>query len=506
LRSSLRRCGPHRSLRRRRRTLFIACLAATAIAGLAAGTVSEITERASGHSVAVAVNRDPLQADLLWAAGGFLLVAFVLTAEAVVRRIGHRNRSGPGEVRSQRGTNVSPAVRAVTMPLVAGGRLGLRGLARAPDIDLALALAAFVALLVDPLLLRKITELTPVIGVLAFLTAVPLAARRRFPLGVLAIELPLLMACLAVFHPNRAAVGITMLLVFTVGLEGGRARSLVVGALMAPIVTAAVFITGQGDGPIGLMDLIAYTSLVLGALLAGETLRARQALQRALVEEAAHAREAAAQHRFDQERLALAHELHDIIGHTLVAINVRASAAAHRERKGASTDGPTALDEIASASAGALTELRTALKALRTAQDGPVPLHPFQDLASLADLISGVEDAGLVVHLDVIGTPAALPATVGHAGYRIVQEGLTNVLRHSTARQARVRVEVGDRAVVIEIIDDGQKRATTFPSGGHGLRGMQERAAALGGTCEAGPVNGAGWRVQARIPVDDKGS
>ena len=216
------------------------------------------------------------------------------------------------------------------MRLIAGGRLEWRALRRAADIDLALALAAFVALLVDPLLLHKITELTPVMGVLAFLTAVPLVARRRFPLGVLAIELPLLLACLVVFHPNRAAVGITMLLVFTVGLEGGRSRSLVVGALMAPVVTATVFITGTRIGPV---DIIAYSSLVLGALLAGETLRARQALGRALAEEAAREREAAAQHRFDEERLALAHELHDIIGHALVAINVQAAAAARRERK-----------------------------------------------------------------------------------------------------------------------------------------------------------------------------
>jgi signal transduction histidine kinase len=368
----------------------------------------------------------------------------------------------------------------------------------APDIDLILVPAAFVGLLVDPLLLHKITEVTPVMGALAFLTAIPLAARRRFPLGVLAMVVPLLMVCLVVFHPNRAAVGITMLLLFTVGLEGRRSRSLVLGALMAAIVTAAVFITGQRSGP---TDVIAYSAPVLGALLAGEALRARQALQHALAEEAAHAREAAAQHRFDEERLALAHELHDVIGHTLVAINVRASAAAHRERKGAGAGAPTALDEIASASAGALTELRTTLKALRAAQDGPAPLHPFQDLANLADLIAGVEDAGLVVHLDVIGVPLDLPATVGHAGYRIVQEGLTNVLRHSTARQARVRVEVDDVAAVIEVVDDGQKRGTSFPAGGHGLRGMQERAAALGGTCEAGPVNGAGWRVKARIPV-----
>jgi signal transduction histidine kinase len=382
------------------------------------------------------------------------------------------------------------------------GRPEWRALRRAPGIDMALALVAFVALLVDPLLLHKITELTPVMGVLAFLTAVPLAARRRFPLGVLAIELPLLMACLAVFHPNRAAVGITMLLVFTVGLEGGRLRSLVVGALMAAVVTAAVFITGTRGT---LTDIIAYGSLVLGALLAGEALRARQALGRALAEEAAREREAAARHRFDEERLALAHELHDIIGHALVAINVQAAAAARHERKTGHAKA-TALDEIAAASAEALTELRTAVKALRAAQEGPAPLHPIQDLAGLADLVAGVEAAGLAVDLDVIGAPAALPASVGHAGYRIVQEGLTNVLRHSTARQARVRVEVDDRAVVIDVTDDGRQREATFPTGGHGLRGMQERAAALGGTCEAGTVNGGGWKVRARIPLDGTGS
>jgi signal transduction histidine kinase len=409
----------------------------------------------------------------------------------------------PGAIRSGRARNIAAALDGVTMRLVASSTHGMRGLRRAPSIDVVLAAAAFAALLIDPLLLRKIIHVTPLIVVLALLTAFPLVARRRFPLGVLAAVVPLLMVCLVVFHPNRAAVGIVMLLVFTVGLEGGRWRSLVVGALMAPVVTAAVFITGRTAGP---GDVIAYFSLVLGALLAGETLRARQALERSLAEESAHAREASAQHRFDQERLALAHELHDSIGHTLVAINVRASAAAHRERKGASAEAPAALDEIASASAEALTELRTALKSLRAAQDGTAPLHPFQDLADLADLLTGVEAAGLAVTLEVTGEPAALPAPVGHAGYRIVQEALTNVLRHSTARQARVRVEVANHAVVIDIVDDGQKRPTAFPAGGHGVRGMAERAAALGGSCEAGTASGTGWRVRARIPVGEKGS
>ena len=390
------------------------------------------------------------------------------------------------------------AFRAVTTRVAAGGRLGLQGLLRAPDIDQVLAVIAFVALLVDPLLLHKVTGLTPVIGVLAFVTALPLVARRRFPLGVLVIVVPPLLACLIVFHPNRAAVGIVMLLVFTAGLQGGRTRSLVVAALMAPAVTAAVLITARTVSP---LDFVAYGSLVLGALLAGEALRARQALGRSLAEEAARMREAAAQHRFDQERLALAHELHDIIGHTLVAINVRAAAAARRERKADRAEAPTALDEIASASTGALAELRIALKALRSAPDGPAPLHPVQDMASLGDLVAGVEAAGLAVDLKIAGEPAALPASVGHAGYRIVQEALTNVLRHSTARQAQVRVEIDDYAIVIEVTDDGPKRTTAFPAGGHGVQGMQERVAALGGSCEAGTVNGAGWRVRARIPL-----
>jgi signal transduction histidine kinase len=477
LRSSLRWCGRRTIPRRRRATLFIACLAAGATAALVAETVA--------------------QTDLLWAAGGFILAAFAFAAETTARRSGGGDPHKT-EVRSAYGSNLSAAVRGVTMPLVAGGSSGPRGLLRRPDIDLAIALAAFVALLAQPLLAHKITEVTPVMGVLAFLAAVPLAARKRYPLGVLAIEVPLLLACLAVFHPGLAAVGITMLLVFTVGLEGGRVRSLVVGALMALVVTAAAFITGDG---VSLAEVIAYASLVLGALVAGDALRARQTLQRTIVEEAARAREAAAQHRFDAERLALAHELHDVIGHTLVAINVRAAAAARRARKGAGDDGLTALDEIASASAGALAELRTTLKALRAAQDGPAPLHPFQDLANLPDLISGVRDAGLFVDLQVAGVPSTLPAAVSHVGYRIVQEGLTNVLRHSTARQARVRVEVGDRAAVIEVLDAGETPTAAFPAAGHGIQGMRERAAALGGTLEAGPVNGTGWRVHAQIPV-----
>jgi len=391
--------------------------------------------------------------------------------------------------------------------VAAAGRTALRVLPRTVvGSDVLLALAAFGALLADPLLLGKITALTPGIVALSLMAAVPLLARRRYPLAVLAAEMPLLLACLAVAHPNRAAVCIAMLLVFTVGLEGGRTRSLAVGAVMALFVTAAVVLTGRPDSA---ADIVAYTALVLGALAAGDAVRARQALQRALAEEAVRAGEAAAMHRFDSERISLAHELHDVVGHALVAINVHAAAAARRARKtgaaGGTADPTAALDEIASVSAGALAELRSTLKELRAVQDGPAPLHPVQDLGDLAGLIGGVREAGLSVQLDATGTLAGLPAPLGHAGYRIIQEGLTNVLRHSTAREAQVRVEAGGRALLIEILDDGPPHApAAVPAahaGGHGLAGMRERAAALGGRCEAGPVSGSGWRVRAEIPV-----
>jgi signal transduction histidine kinase len=335
-------------------------------------------------------------------------------------------------------------------------------------------------------------------GIVAFAAAVPLAFRRRFPLPVLAAEVPLLMLALPLYHPNRAAVGIAMLLVFTVGLEGRRARTLVVGAVMALIVTAAVVVTSRH---LESSDIVAHISLVLGALIAGDALRARQALQRTLAEEAARAREAAAQHHFDQQRLALAHELHDVVGHTLVAINVRAAAAAHRARRNTRDEEGSVLAEIAATSAEALSELRGTLKALRSEQGGPAPLHPSQDLADLTDLITGVHETGLSVELDVAGDPGLLPTPVSHAGYRIVQEGLTNVMRHSASPTARVRIDVRDRSAVIDIVDEGPPRATHARPPGHGLQGMRERAAALGGTCAAGPLDGNSWRVHAELPI-----
>jgi signal transduction histidine kinase len=367
------------------------------------------------------------------------------------------------------------------------------------DLDVLLAALAFAALLIDPVVAGRASDVTPVAAGLALLAAAPLVDRRRSPLGVLAVDLPLLVACLLVFHPSRAAVGIVMLLVFTVGVQGDRTRSLAVGVVMALVVTAAVLVTARN---LTVSDVVAYPALVLGTLAAGEAVRARHALQQAMYEEAERERRASAQRRFDAERLRMAHELHDVIGHALVAINVRAAAASHLERHRNNAAVTTVLDEIAMTSADALAELRSTLGLLRPDPTTPAPLHPAQSLDDLPELVAGVESAGLAVTLEMTVVPSTLSSSVAHAAYRIVQESLTNVLRHSTATSARVRVASDDDAVVVEVANDGrQKPSPPAGHGGHGLPGMKERAAALGGVCHAGPLPEGGWEVRARIPV-----
>src|SRR5260370_3323374 len=161
-------------------------------------------------------------------------------------------------------------------------RSAWRGRLRGPDFDVVLAFIAFAALLIDPGAGDRVEELSPLAAAVAVVTAAPLALRRRYPLGVLVTVVPLLLACLAVFHPDRAAAGIVMVVVFTVGLHGDRARALIVGALMAPVVAAGVLVTRPPLGSHSVSETVAYLALVLGALAAGDAVRARQELVRGL--------------------------------------------------------------------------------------------------------------------------------------------------------------------------------------------------------------------------------
>jgi signal transduction histidine kinase len=372
-----------------------------------------------------------------------------------------------------------------------------RSFREAPEVDLTWALAALVSLLADPGLGWDSGHLSVAAVVLAGATSLPLVVRRRYPLGALVAVTAGLLACLAVFHPNIAAVGIIMVVLYTVGLQGRRLRTLLVAAAMAPVVAAAVVITSREGFTAG--TTLARLALLLAALAAGDALRGRLALIQARAEESERQSEAAAIHRFDEERLRLAHELHDTVAHTLVGINVRAAAAVHLQRR-QPNESFDALEEIRHSSADALAELRSTLKILRSAT-GEAPLRPAQSLDDLQELVDGVRGAGVDIELQPHAIRRHLPAASAHGAYRIVQESLTNVLRHSGAKHAVVRVALVEDLLTVEVLDDGHAAPHDATVPGQGLRGMAERAAALGGRCEAGVAPGGGWRVRASLPV-----
>jgi signal transduction histidine kinase len=244
-------------------------------------------------------------------------------------------------------------------------------------------------------------------------------------------------------------------------------------------------------------------AVVLVALAIGDTVRSRRDLRVAREErdlQIAQEREQEQRRRLADERLRIARDLHDSVAHALVAINVRASVAAHL--RGGVDD---ALSEIAAVSAEALEDLRTTLGLLRDNED-QAPTAPTLDLASLTQLVDRARAAGLDAETDVEWNGQTIPTAIGQAGFRIVQEAITNVMRHAPAAHTRVRLRVEGNALAIDVHDDGLAAVNGSPSaGGHGLRGMRERAAALGGEVTAGPAPGGGWHVHARLPLTASG-
>jgi signal transduction histidine kinase len=205
--------------------------------------------------------------------------------------------------------------------------------------------------------------------------------------------------------------------------------------------------------------------------------------------------------RQSEERLRVARDLHDVLGHNISLINVQASMGldlidSQPEQARA------ALSAIKSASKEALEELRTMLTALRH-DDDVAPRSPAPGLDRLPELIELTRGAGLTVEVEVIGKAPPLPTAVHLAAYRIIQESLTNVARHAGRARVTVRVTCDDADVHVEIDDDGKAPfgGDSAIGAGSGITGMRERAAALGGDLSAGFRQGGGFRVSARLPV-----
>jgi signal transduction histidine kinase len=330
----------------------------------------------------------------------------------------------------------------------------------------------------------------------AFVGCLPLAVRRYIAFPVLAPPLVLgVVLILWQLHPSNTVVVIPMIALFQLALSGDRRRSLWMAVAIVPCVFISVIPFASGVSHVTSI-VIRNVALCLLAIAAGDVIRSRRVSELRLVEKA----EQETLRRVGEERLRIAREIHDVVAHAMTAINVQAGVAAHLlERDPRQAYG--ALRSIKRTSGDALTDLRSTLNVLRDPAQS-APLGPPAVLDDIADLTGGLRAAGVAVELELDAT-GDIPATVQSTGYRIVQEALTNVARHAEASSARVTVRRAPDAVTIEVVDDGVAHLATAngASTGNGLRGMRERAAALGGTLEAAPVAPSGWRVQARLPI-----
>jgi len=327
-------------------------------------------------------------------------------------------------------------------------------------------------------------------------SAAALLFRRSYPSAVLAFTLATTLAYLLLDYA-RGPVVIAVVVAFATAVVRGRRRT----AWASLLLGYAAFIglgglTGSDDVSLGGALGLAAWLLVLGA--AAELFRAR----RERVVAARRARRQESLRRVGEERLRIARELHDVLAHNVSLINVQAGVALHLLDEHPEQAEP-ALAAIKQASAEVLREMRSVLGTLRQA-DEQAPRAPAPGLARLDELIAKMRSAGLEVEVAVAGERRALPTAVDLAAYRIVQEALTNVTRHSGGAATRVRLRYGAAELLVEVANErGRVPAAGPVEEGNGIVGMRERAEGLGGEFSAEPRAG-GFLVRARLPLEEQ--
>jgi signal transduction histidine kinase len=327
--------------------------------------------------------------------------------------------------------------------------------------------------------------LDPLAYALMAVAAAVLLGRRRWPLGVLAVTVGASVVYLALEYPHGPILLAMSVAMYSVAVRLPAGASLVgCGVALLAVVIPDMLVI---DPELLLIEtpllLAVLSGLLLPSWAIGTVVRLGQEAER-------RARQDETRRRADEERLRIAREVHDVVGHGLAVINLRAGVALHVVGR-RPEQAEVALAAIKRSSKDALEELRGTLAVFRRPDNGGGPWRP-----------APMAEGGLPVEVAVTGQRAGLPAAVDLAAYRIVQESLTNVVRHAGSATATVRVSYQPDALVLEIADTGRGR----PSGaarpaGHGIAGMRERAAAVGGTLQAGPSGDGGFLVRARLPL-----
>ncbi|MGC5399676.1 sensor histidine kinase [Streptomyces sp. DT20] len=338
-------------------------------------------------------------------------------------------------------------------------------------------------------------------------SAVALGWRRRAPVLVVAAMVPLLALYHGLDNDHTATMPQTWIALYTVAVTGRPLRTLLTGiAVMAAMMTVVLGISTH-DG----LELLRISGWIVAVLFCGVDVRIYRQYVASVLERAERAertREEEARRRVAEERLRIARDLHDLLAHSITLIGVQTSVASHiltvdpdrLDRKAVAAS----LDDIAGTCREARAELRTTLQVLRDTghagrddADGPVP-----DLAALPGLVRAAEAAGAHVDLRVHQPEVRLAPATGAAAYRIVQESLTNAVRHAgTGVRVGVVVEPAAGALRVTVTDDGTGPVDDGSAAGFGIVGMRERARSTGGTLDAGPRSGGGFEVSALLPV-----
>jgi signal transduction histidine kinase len=339
------------------------------------------------------------------------------------------------------------------------------------------------------------------------LLVAPLIWRRRFPLSAFFLVVVVALVQWSLNVKLTADVALLAYLYTVASRYPVRA-----GALAAAVAEAGALLAAVRWPLTGLSWMDTFVLLsgpVIASLLLGVIVRHWRSSLLALTERAQQLereRDQQARIAAAAERTRIAREMHDVVAHSL-SVMVTLSKGAALKQATEPERASQAMRQVADTGHQALDEMRRLLGVLRT-EDDPEGRQPQPGLAQLDGLLDQVRATGLAAGLTVTGTPAALPPGAGLTVYRIVQEALTNTLKHA-AGPSRVSVAVGcgPGCVTVDIRDDGARRGPRPAAGtaGHGLTGMRERAAVYGGTVMAGPGPAGGWRVRARLPVPAAG-
>jgi signal transduction histidine kinase len=367
------------------------------------------------------------------------------------------------------------------------------------------ALGAVLAITLDAVDIED--ERSVDLGAIALLAAMSalLLARRRWPMPVLLAVLAVSTPYHILDYPHEATMPASLVAAFTAARYSEPPRR----AVAAVVAVAAVILPVVADEASGAPDdALLGVGWLLMAFFAGLAVRFYRNWTDAVAARLEQERADEIERRVAEERVRIARELHDVLAHGLTVANVQASVAAHLidqlpTRNDASLrELSRTLQNMSETSRATLHELRAVLDVLHGGEAEPT--EPAPRLGELQRLVEMAEAADVRVDVEANGLPDDLPSTVAVVAYRIIQESLTNVIRHSTAKHATVRLDQDGHRLRIAVVDDGPARpSSTATPAGFGIVGMTGRAQAVGGELSAGPGESGGFEVRASLPLPE---